>query len=74
MDQLKYKTWETISVQEMKAYLGFCIVIGTVKLPEIEDYWKADPYFHYAPVASKISRERGSGTSHKTFTLLKIHN
>ena len=58
MDPLKYNKWETISAQEMRAYLGFCILMGMVKLPEIEDYWKADPYFHYAPVASRISRER----------------
>ena len=27
-------------------------------LPAAEDYWKRDPIYNYAPIASRISRDR----------------
>ena len=27
-------------------------------MPAVEDYWRLDPYFHYAPTADRISRNR----------------
>lgn len=50
--------WTPISVEEFKAYMGFCILMGIVRLPSIEDYWKKDKHFHYTPIAAKISRDR----------------
>lgn len=50
--------WCDIDVEEIKAYLGFNIMMGIVQLPEIEDYWKQDPFYHYDPIASRISRDR----------------
>ena len=50
--------WEKITATEMLAYLGFAIVMGIVHLPEVEDYWKLDPYLHYSPIADRISRNR----------------
>ena len=32
--------------------------MGLVQLPEIEDYWKQNPFFHYAPIADRIPRDR----------------
>ncbi len=37
---------------------GFCIFMGIVKLPSIENYWRRYVQFHYSPIASKISRDR----------------
>ena len=34
------------------------ILMGINKLPSLYDYWKKDPVYNYAPVASKISRDR----------------
>ena len=45
-----------VTLQELKAYIGFCILMGLVSLPELSDYWTSDPYFHYAPIAERISR------------------
>ena len=58
MGPAKYLVWKEVNVTEMKAYIGFSILMGLVRLPAIEDYWKVDPYLHYAPIADQISRQR----------------
>ena len=50
-------TWAT-EEGEIRAYFGFCILMGLVREPEIRDYWATDDVFHYAPIASRISRQR----------------
>ena len=51
------KEWAT-NATEMKAYLGFCILMGIVHEPEIRDYWSQSDLLHYSPIASRISRRR----------------
>ena len=34
------------------------ILMGINELPEIRDYWSTDPYLHYDPIASRITRDR----------------
>ena len=51
------KEWAT-NAAEMKAYLGFCILMGIVHEPEIRDYWYQSDLLHYSPIASRISRRR----------------
>ena len=48
MEPAKYSAWMEINLEELKAYIGFCILMGLVPLPELSDYWTSDPYFHYA--------------------------
>ncbi len=50
-------TWTT-DEDEIRAKLGFCILMGLVQEPEIRDYWSRDPTFHYSPIADRISRKR----------------
>jgi len=52
------ETWTMITIEELLAYLGFMILMGIVKLPSIDDYWRRDEVFHYAPVANRISWDR----------------
>ncbi len=54
----KFQYWEELSVQELKAYLGFMILMGVVRLPSIADYWRKDEVFYYAPIARRISKNR----------------
>ena len=54
----KYASWEKITREELRAYLGFCILMGLVRLPAIDDYWSTDPTLHYSPIADRISRDR----------------
>ena len=51
------KEWSTTE-QEIRAYLGFCILMGVVREPEIRDYWSKSDTLHYSPIAGRISRKR----------------
>ena len=50
-------TWET-NAEEIKAFLGFSILMGVNVLPNIYDYWSLQESFHYFPIASCVSRKR----------------
>ena len=54
----RFNSCQPITVEELLAYFGFMILMGLVKLTSIYDYWKKDEIYHYAPVASRISRDR----------------
>ena len=54
----QYAQFVQVTVDELQAYLGFCVLMGLVQMPAMEDYWKRDVHFHYAPVADRISRSR----------------
>ena len=58
MGEEKYATWEKITREELRAYLGFCILMGIAHLPALDDYWSTDPTLHYSPIADRISRDR----------------
>ena len=58
MGQEKYDNWRKITIPELRAHMGFSILMGVNKLPEIEDYWKKDPHLHYGPIADRITRDR----------------
>ena len=51
------RSWET-NPDEIKAYLGFHILMGLIHLPDLSDYWTLDECYHYFPIASRISRKR----------------
>ena len=44
-------TWET-NISEIRAYLGFMVVMGINRLPELHDYWSQDPKLHNEFIAS----------------------
>ena len=50
-------TWSTDEA-ELRAYLGFYILMGLVREPEIRDYWSKDDTFRYRPISERISRKR----------------
>ena len=45
-------------MEELRAYLGFRIMMGVVRLPGITDYWRRDLPFHQTSIADRISRNR----------------
>ena len=49
-------TWET-NLNEIKAYLGFMIVMGINRLPEIRDYWSVDMKLNNSYISSLITRK-----------------
>ena len=58
MDEHQATKWVDVTVEELLAYFGFCVLMGIVKLPSIDDYWRTDLYLHYDPIASRITRDR----------------
>ena len=53
----KFDKWEKITVEELRAFLGFNILMGINHLPSLNDYWSRDPRLRYAPVVDRISRD-----------------
>ena len=51
------KEWST-DAAEIRAYMGFMILMGINQLPEIRDYWSTNEQLRYAPIADRISRDR----------------
>ena len=58
MGQERFYRWTKITLPELRAYMGFCNLMGINKLPCIEDYWRRDPSLHYSPIADRITRDR----------------
>ncbi len=58
MTSEEYDEWKPIDVANLKAFLGFQILMGLNKLPSVDDYWKQSQVYHYSPIADKISRRR----------------
>ena len=48
------KEWST-DPAEIRAYMGFMILMGINHLSKIRDYWSTNEYLHYAPTADSIS-------------------
>ena len=36
----KSTLWTSTTVEEMKAYIGICLLMGVTVRPEYKDYWK----------------------------------
>ena len=58
MGDSQFATWEQVTIEELKAYFGFMILMGLNQLPALFDYWRLDVIYHYSPIASHISRKR----------------
>ena len=52
MGEEQYSTWKMISVEELKAFFGFLILMGIDHLPSLDDYWSKDP-LHAALCSSR---------------------
>ena len=53
-----FDRYQQLTVEELRAYFGFCMLMAVNRLPATEDYWKRDPIYNYTPIASRISRDR----------------
>ena len=50
--------WQKITVEELKAYFGFKILMGLFPKPAVQNYWRLDPFIGYIPISERISRDR----------------
>ena len=58
MTPAAYTEWDKITVCELEAYFGFCILMSINHLPAIDDYWRKDDFLRYHPIADRITRAR----------------
>ena len=42
--------WTDVTVEDIWAFLGFALLMGINRLPQIPLYWNTDPAFHYLPI------------------------
>ena len=52
MSDTQFQKWRPITTDELRAYLGCCSLMGIVKLPSRDDYWKNDPLLNYDPISA----------------------
>ena len=57
MGNVMFSKWSRMTVDELKAFLGFHILMSMNHLPSLDDYWRRDPLLHYAPIADRITRD-----------------
>ena len=53
-----YSKWVLLTFPELKAYLGFYILMGLVRMPAMYAYWSTNPIHWYAPIADRITRDQ----------------
>jgi len=47
------KTWTAVTENEMKQFLGLCIVMGNIRMPTLKAYWSTNAQY-YHPLFRKI--------------------
>ena len=50
--------WLDVTAENIWAFLGFALLMGINKLPQLHQYWSTDPVYHYLPIAERIPRDR----------------
>ncbi len=50
--------WVDVVEADIWAFLGFALLMGINRLPQLHLYWSTDPVYHYLPIAERISRDR----------------
>ncbi|KAK3735138.1 hypothetical protein QZH41_000008 [Actinostola sp. cb2023] len=50
--------WRDVTVVEMKAYFGLCIMMGINVLPKVADYWSTDPFLGNEAIRNVMPRNR----------------
>ena len=66
----KYQSWRQITLEDMKAFLGFSVLMGINVLPSIDDYWQQHKTLRYAPIADWITRDRFQDISRSVTPIL----
>ena len=54
-----FRAWNSVCVEEMKAFIGMLILLGIIKLPRLEMFWQnSNKYIGIPGIANIISRNR----------------
>ena len=55
----RHRPWVDVTVEEIRAYIGVCILIGIVVLPKIDLYWSQKHDLRIQPISQALSRSLG---------------
>ena len=55
MEAEAFSEWTKFTVQELKTYLSFYILMGLVQLPTMYNYWSTNQVYQYSAIADRIS-------------------
>ena len=58
MGDVQYNSWTKITTDELKAFIGFSILMGINRLLSVDDYWSKYPLLHYGPISDRIPQWR----------------
>lgn len=50
--------WQDVTLNEIKAFLGVCIVMGVNSLPSTADYWSSDPFLGNEGIQKVMTKNR----------------
>ena len=50
--------WQDTTRQEVKAYLGICLIMGTNNLPPLAMYWSSDPFIGDTGIQNVVTKNR----------------
>ena len=50
--------WSDVTPEDIRAFLGFALLMEINRLPQLRLYWNANPVFHYLPIGEWITRDR----------------
>ncbi|XP_053388758.1 piggyBac transposable element-derived protein 4-like [Mercenaria mercenaria] len=50
--------WRNVTFSEIRAYLGFQIVMGIIAAPNLDMYWSSDPMFSPCGIKERMTRDR----------------
>ena len=58
MSSEAFSSWNPVTADELLAYFGFMMLMGIVKLPSNDDYWRKDEALNYRMISQRIPRDR----------------
>ena len=50
--------WQDTTSQEVKAYLGICLIMGINNLPRLAMYWSSDPFIGNTGIQNVLTKNR----------------
>jgi len=52
------KTWTAVTENEMKQFLGLCIVMGNIRMPTLKEYWSTNAQYYHPLFKKTMCRNR----------------
>ena len=53
-----HKTWYNVTLEELKAYLGICVIMGLTRTPRYRSYWSSNRFLKNEEICKVFSLKR----------------